>query len=160
MLFPYGHEIESQLLISVFFPICSTTLTSDRVCQTDICSMLFSVLHMAIPAITGSLGVASSNFRIFQDVPSNASWEQAVKLICHDPRYPQLKSFSDKKQVFNAYKTQKRKEEFDEQRNRAKKAKEDLEHFFMTNEKMSSTLRWVPASIPGFHLLWRPYSRS
>uniref|UniRef100_A0A0A9Z7G3 Pre-mRNA-processing factor 40 B n=1 Tax=Lygus hesperus TaxID=30085 RepID=A0A0A9Z7G3_LYGHE len=86
-------------------------------------------------------------FRILlkeKDVPSNATWEQAVKMICHDPRYPQLKSFSDKKQVFNAYKTQKRKEELDEQRNRAKKAKEDLEQFFMTNEKMSSTLSLDP----------------
>ncbi|BES92767.1 FF domain [Nesidiocoris tenuis] len=106
----------------------------------------------------------SEAFRILlkdKDVPSNASWEQAVKLICHDPRYPQLKSFSDKKQVFNAYKTQKRKEEFDEQRNRAKKAKEDLEHFFMTNEKMSSTLRYYRCQEMFGHMeIWKLVSDS
>lgn len=77
----------------------------------------------------------------FQDVPSNASWEQAMKLIGNDPRYTQMKQFSDKKQVFNAYKTQRRKEEADEQRLRAKKAKEDLEHFLMTTDNMCSSMR-------------------
>lgn len=77
-----------------------------------------------------------------RDVPSNASWEQAVKLIASDPRYPQLKHLNEKKQAFNAYKTQKLKEEKEEQRMRAKKAKEDLEEFLMSNEKMSSTTRY------------------
>lgn len=77
-----------------------------------------------------------------QDVPSNASWEQAVKLIATDPRYPQLKHLNEKKQAFNAYKTQKLKEEKEEQRMRAKKAKEDLEEFLMTTDKMSSTTRY------------------
>lgn len=77
-----------------------------------------------------------------RDVPSNASWEQAVKLIASDPRYPQLKHLNEKKQAFNAYKTQKLKEEKEEQRMRAKKAKEDLEEFLMTTEKMTSTTRY------------------
>lgn len=91
-----------------------------------------------------------------KDIPSNASWEQAVKLICNDPRYPQLKHFSDKKQVFNAYKTQRRKEEAEEQRLRAKKAKEDLEHFLMTTDKMHSTMRYYRCQEAFGHLeVWK-----
>jgi len=66
----------------------------------------------------------------------------AVKLIQHDPRYAVLKNLNEKKQAFNAYKTQKQKEEKEGQRLRAKKAKEDLEQFLMTNPKMSSTVRY------------------
>lgn len=51
-----------------------------------------------------------------KDVPSNASWELCVKMICKDPRYPTLKKLNEKKQAFNAYKTQKQKDEKEEQR--------------------------------------------
>ncbi|CAH0771100.1 unnamed protein product [Bemisia tabaci] len=77
-----------------------------------------------------------------KDVPSNATWEQAVKMISRDPRYPQLKQLNEKKQAFNAYKTQKLKEEREEQRLRAKKAKEDLEEFLMTTDKINSSTRY------------------
>ena len=79
---------------------------------------------------------------IHQDVPSNATWEQAVKMISRDPRYPQLKQLNEKKQAFNAYKTQKLKEEREEQRLRAKKAKEDLKEFLMTIDKINSSTRY------------------
>lgn len=49
-------------------------------------------------------------------MPSNATWEQCVKLISKDPRYPTLKMLNEKKQAFHAYKTQKNKEEREEQR--------------------------------------------
>jgi pre-mRNA-processing factor 40 len=48
---------------------------------------------------------------MLQNVPANASWEQAVKMIVTDPRYRALKHLNEKKQAFNAYKTQKAKEE-------------------------------------------------
>lgn len=51
-----------------------------------------------------------------RDVPSNATWEQAVKLIQSDPRYPQMKKLNERKQAFNAYKTQKLKEEREQER--------------------------------------------
>lgn len=77
-----------------------------------------------------------------KNVPSNASWEVAVKMISRDSRYPLLKNLNEKKQAFNAYKTQKNKEEREEQRLKAKKAKEDLEDFLITNEQMTSTTRY------------------
>lgn len=77
-----------------------------------------------------------------KNVPSNANWDQCVKIISKDPRYNSFKNLNEKKQTFNAYKTQKLKDEKEEARLRAKKAKEDLEKFLMTCDKMNSTLRY------------------
>lgn len=44
-------------------------------------------------------------------MPSNATWESAMKLIINDGRYGALKHLNEKKQAFNEYKTQKAKEE-------------------------------------------------
>ncbi|XP_034238603.1 pre-mRNA-processing factor 40 homolog A [Thrips palmi] len=76
------------------------------------------------------------------DVPSNASWEAAVKLIQHDSRYAVIKNLNERKQAFNAYKTQRQKEEKEGQRLRAKKAKEDLEEYLMNNPRMTSLTKY------------------
>ncbi|XP_008557971.1 pre-mRNA-processing factor 40 homolog A isoform X1 [Microplitis demolitor] len=77
-----------------------------------------------------------------RDVPSNATWEQAVKMIQNDPRYPQMKKLNERKQAFNAYKTQKLKEEREQERLRLKKAKEDLEQFLLDHDKMTSFTKY------------------
>lgn len=77
-----------------------------------------------------------------KDVPGNASWEQALKLIINDPRYGTLKKLNEKKQAFNAYKTQRLKEDREEMRLKAKKAKEDLELFLQSHKEMNSTIRY------------------
>ncbi|CAN7996057.1 unnamed protein product, partial [Ixodes pacificus] len=78
-----------------------------------------------------------------KDVPSNISWEQALKLIANDPRYGTLRKLNEKKQAFNAYKVQRGKEEkASGSLLRAKKAKEDLEQFLQSHEKMTSTTRY------------------
>ncbi|XP_005180340.2 pre-mRNA-processing factor 40 homolog A [Musca domestica] len=77
-----------------------------------------------------------------KNVPSNANWDQCVKILSKDPRYNSFKNLNEKKQTFNAYKTQKLKDEKEEARLKAKKAKEDLEKFLMTSDKMNSTLRY------------------
>ncbi|XP_075537849.1 pre-mRNA processing factor 40 isoform X4 [Dermacentor variabilis] len=80
-----------------------------------------------------------------KEVPSNCSWEQALKLIANDPRYGTLRKLNEKKQAFNSYKVQRGKEEKEEQRLRAKQAKEDLEQFLQSNDKMSSNTRYRKA---------------
>ena len=77
-----------------------------------------------------------------QDIPSNATCEQAVKIMEKDKRYASFKHLNEKKQAFNLYKTQKLKEEKEEQRLRTKKAKEDLEEFLTTSDRMNSTIRY------------------
>ncbi|XP_037047994.1 pre-mRNA-processing factor 40 homolog A isoform X2 [Bradysia coprophila] len=77
-----------------------------------------------------------------KNVPSNSNWDSCVKLIAKDPLYSSFKGLNEKKQVFNAYKTQKLKEEREEQRLRAKKAKEDLEKFLMSCDKITSATKY------------------
>ncbi|XP_050314527.1 pre-mRNA-processing factor 40 homolog A isoform X2 [Anthonomus grandis grandis] len=77
-----------------------------------------------------------------KNVPSNANWDQCVKIIQNDPRYESFKKLNEKKQVFNAYKTQKQKDEKEEQRIKAKKSKEQLEEFLLNSNKMSSTTKY------------------
>ncbi|XP_017854029.1 pre-mRNA-processing factor 40 homolog A [Drosophila busckii] len=77
-----------------------------------------------------------------RNVPSNSNWDQCVKLISKDPRYNAFKNLNERKQTFNAYKTQKLKDEREESRLRAKKAKEDLEQFLMSSDKMNSQLKY------------------
>ncbi|XP_029769312.1 pre-mRNA-processing factor 40 homolog B isoform X3 [Terrapene carolina triunguis] len=78
-------------------------------------------------------------------VPSNTSWELAMKMIVDDPRYSALPKLSEKKQAFNAYKAQREKEEKEEARLRAKEAKEELQRFLEQHERMSSITRYRKA---------------
>ncbi|KAL5006562.1 hypothetical protein ScPMuIL_015368 [Solemya velum] len=80
-----------------------------------------------------------------KDVPSTCSWEHAMKQIVNDPRYGALKQLNERKQAFNEYKTQRVKEEREEQRLRAKQAKEDLEHFLLHSDKMNSSIKYWKA---------------
>ena len=75
-------------------------------------------------------------------VPSTANWEAALKLINKDPRWEYLSKLNEKKQVFNAYKIQRQKEEKEEQRLKQKKAKEDFEEFLMKSERVNSTMKY------------------
>ena len=47
-------------------------------------------------------------------VPSTAAWPQVMKLIQKDPRFNALKALNEKKQAWNAWKTQRAKEEREE----------------------------------------------
>lgn len=76
------------------------------------------------------------------NVPSNATWEQCVRLIQNDARYQTLKKFNEKKQAFNAYKTQKLKDEKEESRLRAKRNKEQLEEFLLSSDKITSHTKY------------------
>ncbi|KAF2347490.1 FF domain [Trinorchestia longiramus] len=75
-------------------------------------------------------------------VPSDATWERAIRLIQNDPVYQSYAKLSEKKQAFNSYKVHRAKEEKEEQRLKAKKAKEDLEQFLLSNERMNSTVKY------------------
>jgi pre-mRNA-processing factor 40 len=85
-------------------------------------------------------------------VPSNASWDNALRLIQSDPRYSQLQHLNEKKQAFNAYKVQRQKEEKEEERRRLKQSKEDLEKFLLNCEHMNSTIKFQKAEKMFSHL--------
>ncbi|CAG4971484.1 unnamed protein product [Parnassius apollo] len=77
-----------------------------------------------------------------RNVPSNSSWEQCVKIISKDPRYATFKKLNEKKQAFNAYKTQKLKDEREEQRLKTKKNRENLEEFLLSCDRVTSLTKY------------------
>lgn len=77
-----------------------------------------------------------------KNIPSSANWEQCVKIVQKDPKFNVFKKLQEKKQAFNAYKTQKQKDEKEEQRLKVKRSKEELEKFLMSSDKMNSTLKY------------------
>ncbi|XP_053694183.1 pre-mRNA-processing factor 40 homolog A [Sabethes cyaneus] len=77
-----------------------------------------------------------------KNIPSSSSWEQCVKIVQKDPKFNIFKKLQEKKQAFNAYKTQKQKDEKEEQRLKVKKSKEELEKFLMTSDKMNASLKY------------------
>ncbi|XP_053638791.1 pre-mRNA-processing factor 40 homolog A isoform X5 [Cherax quadricarinatus] len=89
-------------------------------------------------------------------VPSDATWDKAVRMIQNDTRYEAFNKLNEKKQAFNAYKVHRAKEEKEEQRLRAKKAKEDLEQFLLSSERMSSSIKYYRCHEMFQHLeLWK-----
>lgn len=80
-----------------------------------------------------------------KNVSSSSSWEHAIKMMESDPRFESVRSLPNRKFIFNEYKQQKAREEKEEQRTRAKKAKEDLEHFLNSDTRMTSSLRYGKA---------------
>ncbi|MEW5316690.1 MAG: hypothetical protein WDW38_008043 [Sanguina aurantia] len=56
---------------------------------------------------------------------SEWTWEQAMRVIVNDPRYAALKQLGEKKQAFNEYVQQRKNDEKEEDRKRARAAKED-----------------------------------
>ncbi|CAB3402321.1 unnamed protein product [Caenorhabditis bovis] len=78
-------------------------------------------------------------------ITANCSWDHAVKWIQHDPRFRILNKVSEKKQIFNAWKVQRLKEEREEKRLAIKKAKENLEKWLQEHPKMKETLKYGKA---------------
>eukprot|EP00775_Hariotina_reticulata_P012499 gene12499-12634_t len=58
------------------------------------------------------------------EIPAEASWDNAMRLIVNDPRYGALKSLGEKKSAFNEYCTARRAAEREEARRRQVAAKE------------------------------------
>ncbi|CAH8594741.1 unnamed protein product [Schistosoma haematobium] len=104
----------------------------------------FSPNTQTVPEYKTRGEMAEGLRRLFRDcnVPGGATWEQALKLISGDPRYCILRTFNEKKQIFNVYKTQRLKEEREEQRIRIKRAKEDLEKYLLKCNKLHSTMSY------------------
>ncbi|KAK6047735.1 WW domain protein, partial [Cooperia oncophora] len=89
-------------------------------------------------------------------ITSTCNWEHAVKHIQNDPRFRILTKVSEKKQLFNAWKVQRQKEERDEKRLAIKKAKEDLEKWLQDHPKMKPGLKYTRArEIFGKEAVWQ-----
>jgi pre-mRNA-processing factor 40 len=87
-----------------------------------------------------------------KNVPSNATWEQALKLIGNDARYAAIKHINEKKQTFNAYKVARIKEEKEAERIKLKQIKDDFELYLQNCEHMNSTIKYKRAEQLFSHL--------
>uniref|UniRef100_A0A2P2HY82 Pre-mRNA-processing factor 40 homolog B-like n=1 Tax=Hirondellea gigas TaxID=1518452 RepID=A0A2P2HY82_9CRUS len=102
-------------------------------------------MEQRMPLVFKDKKEAIESFKEFlklKGVPSDATWERALRLMQHDPQYQSYVKLNEKKQAFNSYKVQRSKEEKEEQRLKAKKAKEELEQFLLNNDRMNSNVKY------------------
>ncbi|XP_060083789.1 pre-mRNA-processing factor 40 homolog B-like isoform X2 [Ylistrum balloti] len=132
---------------------------SDKVDSADESEEEKPAKKEVVPLVFKSRKEAMEAFKALlreKSVSSTASWEQAMKVIVNDPRYGALKQLNERKQAFNEYKTQRVKEEKEEQRLRAKQAKEDLEQFLLHSDKMNSSIKyWKADDMFGGEEVWK-----
>ncbi|XP_057527372.1 pre-mRNA-processing protein 40A-like isoform X1 [Amaranthus tricolor] len=76
------------------------------------------------------------------NVESDWTWEQAMRLIINDKRYAALRSLGERKQAFNEYLSQKKKQEAEERRAKNRKAREDFKKMLEESSELTSSTRW------------------
>uniref|UniRef100_A0A1D1XH56 Pre-mRNA-processing factor 40 A n=1 Tax=Anthurium amnicola TaxID=1678845 RepID=A0A1D1XH56_9ARAE len=79
------------------------------------------------------------------NVESDWTWDQAMKAIINDKRYSALKTLGERKQAFNEYLGQRKKQEVEERRIKQKKAREDFTKMLEECKELMSSTRWSKA---------------
>ncbi|KAI3972783.1 hypothetical protein MKX01_019441 [Papaver californicum] len=79
------------------------------------------------------------------NVESDSNWEQAMRVIINDKRYGALKTLGERKQAFNEYLGQRKKQEAEERRVRQKKAREEFAKMLEESKELTSSTRWPKA---------------
>lgn len=79
------------------------------------------------------------------NVQSDWTWDQAMRLIVNDKRYGALKTLGERKQAFNEYLGQRKKQEAEERRIRQKKAKEEFTKMLEESKELTSSVKWSKA---------------
>ncbi|TXG64060.1 hypothetical protein EZV62_011054 [Acer yangbiense] len=79
------------------------------------------------------------------NIGSDWTWDQAMRVIIVDKRYGTLRTLGERKQAFNEFLGQKKKEEAEERRNKLKKAREDYKKMLEESTELTSTSRWSKA---------------
>ncbi|KMS99697.1 hypothetical protein BVRB_1g021310 [Beta vulgaris subsp. vulgaris] len=79
------------------------------------------------------------------NVQSDWTWDQAMRVIVNDKRYGALKTLGERKQAFNEYLGQRKKQEAEERRMRQKKAKEEFMKMLEESEVLTSSIKWSKA---------------
>ncbi|XP_020276950.1 pre-mRNA-processing protein 40A isoform X1 [Asparagus officinalis] len=79
------------------------------------------------------------------NVESDWTWEQTMRVIINDKRYGALKTLGERKQAFNEYLGQRKKQDAEERRIRQKKAREEFTKMLEECEELTSSTRWSKA---------------
>ncbi|XP_074564477.1 uncharacterized protein LOC141821011 [Curcuma longa] len=76
------------------------------------------------------------------NVESDWTWEQAMRIIINDKRYSALKTLGERKQAFNEYLGQRKKQEAEDRRIKQKKAREDFTRMLEECKELTSQTPW------------------
>lgn len=78
-------------------------------------------------------------------VESDWTWDQAMRVIINDKRYGALKSLAERRQAFNEYSAQRKKQETEEKRLKQKRDREEFVKMLEECKELTSTMRWSKA---------------
>ncbi|XP_073118808.1 pre-mRNA-processing protein 40A-like isoform X2 [Henckelia pumila] len=101
------------------------------------------------PVVYESKEEAKNAFKVLleiSNVGSDWNWDQAMRVIINDRRYGALRTLGERKQAFNEFVGQKKKQEVEERRARQKKAREDFKKMLEESEDLTSSTRWSKAA--------------
>ncbi|GMH13579.1 hypothetical protein Nepgr_015420 [Nepenthes gracilis] len=76
------------------------------------------------------------------NVESDWTWEQAMRVIINDKRYGALRTLGERKQAFNEYLSQRKKQEAEERRTKHKKAREEFRKMLEECDVLTSATKW------------------
>ncbi|XP_059647909.1 pre-mRNA-processing protein 40A-like isoform X2 [Cornus florida] len=79
------------------------------------------------------------------NIGSDWSWDQAMRVIINDKRYSALRSLGERKQAFNEFLGEKKKQDVEERRAKQKKAREDFKKMLEESKELTSSTRWSKA---------------
>ncbi|KAM7280653.1 hypothetical protein ACFE04_007787 [Oxalis oulophora] len=80
------------------------------------------------------------------NVQSDWSWEQTMREIINDKRYGALRTLGERKQAFNEYLGQRKKQEAEERRLRLKKAREEFMKMLEESKDLTISTKWSKAA--------------
>ncbi|XP_062019467.1 pre-mRNA-processing protein 40A-like [Rosa rugosa] len=76
------------------------------------------------------------------NIGSDWTWDRAMRVIINDKRYGALKTLGERKQAFNEFVAQRKKQEVEERRIKQKKAREDFTKMLEECSELTSSTRW------------------
>ncbi|CAL0316327.1 unnamed protein product [Lupinus luteus] len=79
------------------------------------------------------------------NVGSDWTWDRTMRVIINDKRYGALKTLGERKQAFNEFLNQRKKQEVEERRMKQKKAREDFKKMLEESTELTSSTRWSKA---------------
>ncbi|XP_041990225.1 pre-mRNA-processing protein 40A-like isoform X2 [Salvia splendens] len=98
-----------------------------------------------VPLVYESKEEAKNAFKALLEsanVGSDWTWDQAMRVIINDRRYGALRSLGERKQTFNEFVGQRKKQEAEERRFRQKKARQDFKKMLQEAKDLTSSTRW------------------
>ncbi|XP_057977866.1 pre-mRNA-processing protein 40A-like isoform X2 [Malania oleifera] len=79
------------------------------------------------------------------NVESNWTWDQAMRVIINDKRYGALRTLGERKQAFNEFLGQRKRQEVEEWHAKQKRAREEFRKMLEESEQLTSSTKWSKA---------------